>query len=44
MPYNKDGIGYQKTDTSKAAAYSNYPGKLMQKIECYSCYRKYQTS
>ena len=31
MPYNKDGIGYQKTDNSKAAAYSNYPGKLTAK-------------
>ena len=28
MPYTQDGIGYQKTDTSKAAARSNYPGKL----------------
>lgn len=31
MPYNKDGIGYQKTDTSKSAANSNYPGKLTAK-------------
>jgi predicted HTH transcriptional regulator len=28
MPYTQDGIGYQKTDTSRAAARSNYPGKL----------------
>ena len=28
MPYTEQKIGYQKTDTSEAAARSNYPGKL----------------
>lgn len=28
MPYTEEKIGYQKTDTSEAAARSNYPGKL----------------
>jgi len=28
MPYTEHKIGYQKTDTSKAAARSNYKGKL----------------
>jgi len=28
MPYTQEGVGYQKTDTSRAAARSNYPGKL----------------
>ena len=28
MPYTEEKIGYQKTDTSEAAARSNYKGKL----------------
>ena len=31
MPYTEQKIGYQKTDTSEAAARSNYPGKLTAK-------------
>ena len=31
MPYTEQKIGYQNTDTSKAAARSNYPGKLTAK-------------
>jgi len=28
MPYTEEKIGYQKTDTSEAAARSNYKGKM----------------
>ena len=28
MPYTEEKIGYQKTDTSEAAARSNYKGRL----------------
>jgi len=40
MGYTETGIGYQSTDTSKAAANSNYKGKLTIRDRVYQLLQK----
>ena len=40
MPYTQTGVGYQSTDTSKAAANSNFKGKLSIRDRVYQLLEK----